>query len=181
MRCARFARMGDGHKRENCNAIRSSRISNVLEEEGGSQKWQERATWQTQIRRTSLLLSFPGCHSAERQTLPANAQANSRAIVQFFASSRIPSGATQQRRSPCILGLPAGFLAQRFILDAYPVLNKFRMGIDLFKSSKVTVDGAKQLVVVELKEDCGLTVEMARRLVENFQAWHKTLPARDEM
>lgn len=64
-------------------------------------------------------------------------------------------------------------------LDVYPILNKFRMGIDLFKSSTVTADGAKQLVV-ELKEDCGIAIGMARRLVENFQTWHKTLPSRDE-
>jgi hypothetical protein len=65
-------------------------------------------------------------------------------------------------------------------LDLYPILNNFRMGIDLFKSSTVTIDGAKQLLT-ELKEDCGITIGMARRLVENFQAWHKTLPARQEI
>lgn len=91
---ARFARMGDGYKRASRNDLHSSGIPNVLEKEGGGQKWQERAaTWQTQVGRTSLLLSFSRHHSVERQTLPANAQAYSRAIFQCFASSWIPSGA----------------------------------------------------------------------------------------
>lgn len=65
-------------------------------------------------------------------------------------------------------------------LDVYPILNKHGMGIDIFKSSTVTFEGMKGLKD-ELKADCGITVGMARRLVENFQAWHKTLPARKAM
>jgi hypothetical protein len=60
--------------------------------------------------------------------------------------------------------------------DMYPILNQHRMGIDIFKSSMVTVGGMRELKD-ELKQDCGIAIGMARRLVENFQSWHKTLGA----
>ena len=59
--------------------------------------------------------------------------------------------------------------------DMYPILNQHRMGIDIFKSSTVIVEGMRRLKD-ELKQDCGIAIGMARRLVKNFQSWHKTLP-----
>ena len=60
--------------------------------------------------------------------------------------------------------------------DMYAILSQHRMGIDIFKSSTVTAEGTKGLKD-ELKQDCGIAIGMARRLVENFQSWHKTLGA----
>jgi hypothetical protein len=68
------------------------------------------------------------------------------------------------------------FLKDDSFLDMYPILNKHRMGIDIFKSSTVTMEGMKGLKD-ELKDDCGITIGMARRLVENFQSWHNMLRA----
>jgi len=50
------------------------------------------------------------------------------------------------------------------------------MGIDIFKSSTVIVEGMRGLKD-ELKQDCGIAIGMARRLVEDFQRWHETLGA----
>ena len=72
------------------------------------------------------------------------------------------------------------FLKDDSFLDMYTILNKHGVGIDIFKSSTVTMEGMKGLKD-ELKTDCRITVGMARRLVENFQTWHKTLPAKDQM
>ena len=58
--------------------------------------------------------------------------------------------------------------------DLYAILSQHRMGIDIFKSSTVTAEGMKGLKD-ELKQDCGIAIGMAGRLVENFQNWHKTL------
>ena len=65
-------------------------------------------------------------------------------------------------------------------LGIHPILNQANLGIDLFKSSTATADGAKELVK-DLKNDCHLTSGMARRLVENFQAWYRSLPERSEI
>jgi len=50
--------------------------------------------------------------------------------------------------------------------DIYPILNQHRMGIDIFKSSTVTVESMRGLKD-ELKQDCGIAIGMARRLVES--------------
>jgi hypothetical protein len=52
--------------------------------------------------------------------------------------------------------------------DMYAILSEHHIGIDIFKSAMVNVEGVKGLKD-KLKQDCGIAVGMARRLFENFQ------------
>jgi hypothetical protein len=80
-------------------------------------------------------------------------------------------------RDPSIMDVYPILHAQQ--LGIHPILNQAKLGIDLFKSSTATAEGSKDLVK-DLKNDCGVTIGMARRLVENFQTWYRSLPEGSE-
>lgn len=135
----------------------------------------------------------PRCRLAEKSTHPLHnfvVQLNDRHVSkcppetpqrtrgQFFDSCRVREFTPQQYNSDGLLAY-LQFLRDKYnddvYLDVYGILSEQRVGIDIFKSATVCDASAKDLLK-ELKEDLGLKVGVARRLVEKFQAWHNTLP-----
>jgi len=59
-------------------------------------------------------------------------------------------------------------------LEIFPILSHEMLGIDIFKTATARDGSAKELVT-ELKKDLGIKVGMARRLVEKFREWQRSL------
>ena len=59
-------------------------------------------------------------------------------------------------------------------LDAYPILNDEKLGIDIFKRAAVSEDRAEKLIK-QLKNDHQIKAGIAQRLVDTFQAWQKSI------